>query len=123
MLSNLPLRSRLSLLLGAVLAVGLYSGVTMLTLHAGARIRARAEAATRLGQDFVESALAHARGFPERRRGVGATDRASGKISPSAHLPRRCRARRQTRRPAQIMPQLGLRLWLLREPEFTPVSH
>jgi len=62
MLSNLPLRWRLSLLLGAMLALGLSLGVALLTLHAGSRIRAEAEAATRLARDFVETALAQARG-------------------------------------------------------------
>ena len=62
MLSSLPLRWRLSLLLGAVLALGFSLGVALLTLHAGARIRAEAEAATRLARDFVETALAQARG-------------------------------------------------------------
>jgi two-component system sensor histidine kinase UhpB len=65
MLSNLPLRSRLSLLLGAVLALGLSLGVALLTLHAGARIRAEAEAATRLAQDFVLTALAQAQSAPD----------------------------------------------------------
>ncbi len=64
MLQNLPLRLRLSLLLGAVLAAGLLLGVTLLTLHAGARIRAEAEAATGLAQDFVESALMRAQESP-----------------------------------------------------------
>ena len=68
MLSNLPLRWRLSLLLGAVLALGFSLGVALLTLHAGARIRAEAEAATRLARDFVETALAQARGSPTPRR-------------------------------------------------------
>jgi two-component system, NarL family, sensor histidine kinase UhpB len=58
MLQSLPLRSRLLLLLGAVLALGLLLGVALLTLHAGVRIRAEAEAATRLAQDFVASELA-----------------------------------------------------------------
>ncbi|MGA3063731.1 MAG: histidine kinase [Methylocystis sp.] len=65
MLSSLPLRWRLSLLLGAVLALGFSLGVALLTLHAGARIRAEAEAATRLARDFVETALAQARGSPD----------------------------------------------------------
>ncbi len=65
MLANLPLRSRLSLLLGAVLALGLSLGVALLTLHAGARIRAEAEAATRLAQDFAPTALAQAQNAPD----------------------------------------------------------
>jgi len=64
MLANLPLRSRLSLLLGAVLALGLSLGVALLTLHAGARIRAEAEAATRLARDFALTALAQAQSAP-----------------------------------------------------------
>ena len=65
MLSNLSLRSRLSLSLGAVLALGLSLGVALLTLHAGARIRAEAEAATRLARDFVVMALARAQDSPD----------------------------------------------------------
>ncbi len=65
MLQSLPLRSRLSLMLGAVLALGLALGVALLMLHAGARIRAEAEAATRLGQDFVASDLARAQTSPD----------------------------------------------------------
>jgi two-component system sensor histidine kinase UhpB len=65
MLESLPLRSRLSLLLGAVLALGLALGVALLMLHAGARIHAEAEAATRLGQDFVASDLARAQTSPD----------------------------------------------------------
>lgn len=65
MLESLPLRSRLSLMLGAILALGLALGVALLTLHAGARIRAEAEAATRLAQDFVASDLARAETSPD----------------------------------------------------------
>lgn len=65
MLDNLPLRSRLSLLLGAVVAAGLVFGVGLLTLQAGARIRAEAEAATSLAQDVVEDALLRAQTAPD----------------------------------------------------------
>ncbi len=65
MFANLPLRSRLSQLLGAVLALGLLLGVALLTLHAGVRIRAEAEAATRLAQDFALTALAQAQSAPD----------------------------------------------------------
>jgi two-component system, NarL family, sensor histidine kinase UhpB len=58
MFHKLTLRLRLSLLLGAVLACGLAIGVGLLILHAGARIRAEADGATQLAQDFVTSALA-----------------------------------------------------------------
>jgi len=61
MLDRLPLRSRLSFLLGGVLAAGLLFGVALLTLQAGARIRAEADAATSLAQDFLEDALLRAR--------------------------------------------------------------
>lgn len=57
MLPSLSLRLRLSLLLGAVLALGLTVGVSLLILHAGARIRIEADAATRLARDFVMTAL------------------------------------------------------------------
>ncbi len=57
MLQNLSLRPRILLLLGAVIAGGLALGVAALALHAGARIRAEADAATRLARDFVVGAL------------------------------------------------------------------
>lgn len=58
MFQSLSLRLRLSLLLGAVLAAGLAIGVGLLILHAGARIRAEADGATRLARELVASALA-----------------------------------------------------------------
>ncbi len=57
MLQNLSLRPRILLLLGAVIASGLALGVAALALHAGARIRAEADAATRLARDFLAGAL------------------------------------------------------------------
>jgi two-component system sensor histidine kinase UhpB len=57
MLRRLSLRLRLSLLLGAVLALGLALGVGLLVLHAGARVRAEADGATRLARDLVEATL------------------------------------------------------------------
>lgn len=57
MLRSLSLRTRLSLLLGAVLALGLALGVGLLFLHAGARVGAEAEAATRLARELVEATL------------------------------------------------------------------
>jgi len=65
MIENLSLRSRIVTLLASVLAMGLALGIATLVLHAGARIRAEAEAATRLGVDFVESALARAATAPD----------------------------------------------------------
>ena len=88
MLSNLPLRWRLSLLLGAVLTLGLSLGVALLTLHAGARIRDEAEAATRLAQDFVETALAQARGSAGSLGGAGPAAGARAHVPPSKDLPR-----------------------------------
>ena len=58
MLPALSLRLRLTLLLGAVLAAGLAIGVGLLILHAGARVRAEADAATRLARELVEASLA-----------------------------------------------------------------
>lgn len=55
MLHTLSLRARLSLLLGGVLAAGFALGVGLLILHAGARVRTEAEAATRLAQELVEA--------------------------------------------------------------------
>ncbi|MGD9544942.1 MAG: ATP-binding protein [Methylocystis sp.] len=57
MLRRLSLRLRLSLLLGVVLALGLALGVGLLVLHAGARVRAEADAATRLARDLVEATV------------------------------------------------------------------
>jgi two-component system sensor histidine kinase UhpB len=57
MLRTLSLRLRLSLLLGVVLALGLALGVGLLVLHAGARVRAEADGATRLARDLVEATL------------------------------------------------------------------
>lgn len=57
MLHSLSLRSRLSLLLGAVLAAALTAGFALLILHAGARVRTEAEAATRLARELVEATL------------------------------------------------------------------
>jgi two-component system sensor histidine kinase UhpB len=55
MLQSLSLRMRLLLLLGAVLAAGLTLGVGVSILHAGARIRAEAEGATRLARELVDA--------------------------------------------------------------------
>ncbi|MCC3247157.1 histidine kinase [Methylocystis sp. WRRC1] len=57
MLQPLSLRARLSLLLGAVLTAGLALGFGLLILHAGARVRTEAEAATRLARELVEATL------------------------------------------------------------------
>lgn len=57
MLQKLSLRARLSLLLGGVLAAGLTFGVALLILHAGARVNAEAEGATRLARDLVQATL------------------------------------------------------------------
>ncbi len=65
MIENLSLRSRIVTLLASVLAMGLALGIATLVLHAGARIRTEAEAATRLGEDFVENALARAATAPD----------------------------------------------------------
>jgi len=67
MFKTLSLLSRLSLLLGAVLALGLALGVALLVRHAGGRIRVEAEAAQRLAQDFVESALPRAEAAADPR--------------------------------------------------------
>ncbi|RTL87342.1 MAG: HAMP domain-containing protein [Hyphomicrobiales bacterium] len=57
MLQSLSLRARLSLLLGGVIVCGLAFGVGLLILHAGARVSAEAEGATRLARDLVEATL------------------------------------------------------------------
>ena len=57
MFRRLSLRLRLSLLLGVVLALGLALGVGLLILHAGARVRAEADGATRLARELVEATL------------------------------------------------------------------
>ncbi|MFO1123962.1 MAG: histidine kinase [Methylocystis sp.] len=65
MLQRLSLRLRLSLLLGVVLAVGLALGVGLLVLHAGARVRAEADGATRLARELVEANLPRLDAAPE----------------------------------------------------------
>jgi len=60
MIETLSLRSRIVLLIAGVFALGLAIGIATLILHAGARIRTEAEAATHLAEDFVENALARA---------------------------------------------------------------
>lgn len=57
MLQSLSLRARLSLLLGGVLAAGLGFGVSLLILHAGARVNAEVEAAASLARDLVQATL------------------------------------------------------------------
>ncbi|WP_363347680.1 histidine kinase [Methylocystis echinoides] len=57
MVHCLSLRARLSLLLGGVLLAGLAFGVGLLILHAGARVNAEADGATRLARDLVEATL------------------------------------------------------------------
>ena len=52
---RLSLRARLSLLLVLVLAAGLAAGLGALVMHAGARIGAESEAATRLARELVET--------------------------------------------------------------------
>lgn len=57
MLQSLSLRARLSLLLGGVIVAGLAFGVSLLIFHAGARVSAEAEGATRLARDLVHATL------------------------------------------------------------------
>lgn len=57
MIQSLSLRARLSLLLGGVIVAGLAFGVGLLILHAGARVSAEAEGATRLARDLVQATL------------------------------------------------------------------
>ncbi|MGJ0509650.1 MAG: histidine kinase [Methylocystis sp.] len=57
MLQSLSLRARLSLLFGGVIVAGLAFGVGLLILHAGARVSAEAEGATRLARDLVQATL------------------------------------------------------------------
>lgn len=67
MLRRFSLRLRLSLLLGAVLALGLALGVGLLVLHAGARVRAEVDGATRLARDLVEATLPRLDAAPDPR--------------------------------------------------------
>jgi two-component system, NarL family, sensor histidine kinase UhpB len=57
MLRTSSLRARLSMLLGGVIIAGLVLGIGLLILHAGARVRAEAEGATRLARELVEASL------------------------------------------------------------------
>lgn len=68
MLQDLSLRARLSLLLGGVTVAGLAFGVGLLILHAGARVSAEAEAATRLAKDLVQATLPRLQAGPEARQ-------------------------------------------------------
>ncbi|MBI5012845.1 MAG: sensor histidine kinase, partial [Methylocystis sp.] len=65
MLRRLSLRLRLSLLLGVVLALGLALGVGLLVLHAGARVRAEADGATRLARELIEATLTRLDAAPD----------------------------------------------------------
>ncbi|MEF3367570.1 ATP-binding protein [Methylocystis sp. 9N] len=71
MFRRLSLRMRLSLLLGAVLALGLALGVGLLVLHAGARVRAEADGATRLARDLVEATLKRLETAPDPQAEIG----------------------------------------------------
>ena len=68
MLQDLSLRARLSLLLGGITVAGLAFGVGLLILHAGARVNAEAEAATRLARDLVQATLPRLQSGPEARQ-------------------------------------------------------
>ena len=63
----LSLGARLSLLLGAVLAVGLAAGLGALLLHAETRIRNETEAAMRLARELVETRLPEIRAASDPR--------------------------------------------------------
>ncbi|MGJ0426660.1 ATP-binding protein [Methylocystis sp.] len=65
MLRRLSLRLRLSLLLGVVLALGLALGVGLLVVHAGARVRAEADGATRLARELIEATLTRLDAAPD----------------------------------------------------------
>jgi two-component system sensor histidine kinase UhpB len=68
MLERLSLRARLSLLLGGVIVAGLAFGVGLLILHAGARVSAEAEGATRLARELVEATLPRLDAAPDPKR-------------------------------------------------------
>ncbi|WP_330084527.1 ATP-binding protein [Methylocystis iwaonis] len=57
MLRKMTLRARLSLLIGGVIIAGLGFGVGLLILHAGTRVSAEAEGATRLARELVQATL------------------------------------------------------------------
>ncbi|BDV35094.1 ATP-binding protein [Methylocystis iwaonis] len=57
MLRKMTLRARLSLLIGGVIIAGLGFGVSLLILHAGTRVSAEAEGATRLARELVQATL------------------------------------------------------------------
>jgi len=61
MLKSMPLRWRLSLLLGTVMTTALAFGSLLLARQAGARISAETQAATVTARYFIEDALANAR--------------------------------------------------------------
>ncbi len=71
MLQRLSLRARLSLLLGGVIVAGLAFGVGLLILHAGARVSAEAEGATRLALDLVQATAPRLDSAPDPRAELG----------------------------------------------------
>ena len=100
MLRRLSLRLRLSLLLGVVLALGLALGVGLLVLHAGARVRAEADGATRLARELIEATLTRLDAAPRSAGGDRATSRRRAAAAPcSRHARRRGDARSGGRRP------------------------
>jgi two-component system sensor histidine kinase UhpB len=70
MFRNLSLRARLSLLLGGVTVAGLAFGVGLLILHAGARVSAEAEGATRLARELVTATLPRLETAPDPKSEV-----------------------------------------------------
>jgi two-component system sensor histidine kinase UhpB len=70
MFRNLSLRARLSLLLGGVTVAGFAFGVGLLILHAGARVSAEAEGATRLARELVTATLPRLETAPDPKAEV-----------------------------------------------------
>lgn len=70
MFRSLSLRARLSLLLGGVTVTGLAFGVGLLILHAGARVSAEAEGATRLARELVTATLPRLETAPDQKAEV-----------------------------------------------------
>lgn len=70
MLERLSLRVRLSVLLGAVLAVGLSIGAGLAILNARARIHAEAASGARLAHELVQTALASVEDSPDPEKAL-----------------------------------------------------
>jgi two-component system sensor histidine kinase UhpB len=83
MWQKLSLRSRLSLLLALVLALGLAVNITRLVLEAGPRVQAEDQSVTRLAREFIETLVA---GLNETPDAEARLDRIVGDLNRLRHV-------------------------------------